>query len=173
MAHTCQAFNKRHQLFFPLAPGDYTGITSRSLSFGPSDTLLRVTVPITNDNAYELDETFSAVLTISSRGLGVVVCAQQAMVTIYDDDSKFTSSGDIAGHGYISSYSLFCVNVSGISTPKPGLTIRFVPPTYTVGEGGVAMLRIVKIGEADYPVSVDLSTVDGTAVGKTYRLQWW
>ena len=30
------------------------------------------------------------------------------------------------------------------------------------------MLRIVKIGAADYPVSVDLSTVDGSAVGKFY-----
>ena len=28
------------------------------------------------------------------------------------------------------------------------------------------MLRIVKIGEADYPMSVNLSTVDGSAVGE-------
>ena len=47
-----------------------------------------------------------------------------------------------------------------------GLTIEFDPITYTVNEDAVAMLRIVKIGEADYPVSVDLSTVDGSAVGE-------
>ena len=45
--------------------------------------------------------------------------------------------------------------------------IEFDPASYTVVEGGVAMLRIVKIGDTDYPVSVDLSTVDGSAVGKS------
>ena len=55
---------------------------------------------------------------------------------------------------------------SEISSPIPGLTIGFGPTNYTVGEGGQAVLRIVKVGEADHPVSVDLSTVDGTAVGE-------
>ena len=51
-------------------------------------------------------------------------------------------------------------------SPLLGLTIEFNRTNYTVNEGGVAMLTIVKIGEADYPVSVDLSTVDGSAVGE-------
>ena len=51
-------------------------------------------------------------------------------------------------------------------SPLLGLTIEFDPTNYTVNEGGVAMLTIVKIGEADYPVSVDLSTVDGSVVGE-------
>ena len=51
-------------------------------------------------------------------------------------------------------------------SPLLGLTIEFDPTNYTVNEGGVAMLTIVKIGEADYSVSVNLSTVDGSAVGE-------
>ena len=51
-------------------------------------------------------------------------------------------------------------------SPLLGLTIEFDPTNYTVNEGGVAMLTIVKTGEADYSVSVNLSTVDGSAVGE-------
>ena len=53
-----------------------------------------------------------------------------------------------------------------MASPLLGLTIEFNRTNYTVHEGGVAMLRIVKIGEADYPMSVNLSTVDGSAVGE-------
>jgi len=41
--------------------------------------------------------------------------------------------------------------------------IQFDPVTYSVTEGGSTMLRIVKIGNADNPVSVSISTVAGTA----------
>ena len=51
-------------------------------------------------------------------------------------------------------------------SPLLGLTIEFNRTNYTVNEDGVAMLTIVKIGEADYSVSVNLSTVDGIAVGE-------
>ena len=63
---------------------------------------------------------------------------------------------------YVSPHAIGVLYVS----PLPGLTIEFNQTNYTVHEGGVAMLRIVKIGEADYPVSVNLSTVDGSAVGE-------
>ena len=63
---------------------------------------------------------------------------------------------------YVSPHAFGVLYVS----PLPGLTIEFNLATYTVNEGGVATLRIVKIGEADYPVSVNLSTVDGSAVGE-------
>ena len=53
-------------------------------------------------------------------------------------------------------------------SPLLGLTIEFNRTNYTVNEGGVAMLTIVKIGEADYSVSVNLSTVDGIAVGEFF-----
>jgi len=41
--------------------------------------------------------------------------------------------------------------------------IQFDPVTYTVTEGGSTMLRIVRVGNADVPVSVNISTVLGTA----------
>ena len=41
--------------------------------------------------------------------------------------------------------------------------IQFDPVTYSVTEGGSTMLRIVKVGNADIPVSVNISTVVGTA----------
>ena len=63
---------------------------------------------------------------------------------------------------YVSPHTVRVLYVS----PLLGLTIEFDLTNYTVHEGGVAMLRIVKIGETDYPMSVNLSTVDGSAVGK-------
>ena len=45
----------------------------------------------------------------------------------------------------------------------PGVVINFDPVTYAVTEGGSTMLRIVRVGDADIPVSVSVSTVVGTA----------
>ena len=71
--------------FLP-ASTDYA-TTNQSVTFGPSDTLLNVTVPITDDSVYELHETFSAMLTTTDPG--VVIIANTASATINDDDSKF------------------------------------------------------------------------------------
>ena len=71
--------------FLP-ASTDYA-TTSQPVTFRPSDTLLNVTVQITDDNVYELQETFSAML--STTDLGVVIIANTANATISDDDSKF------------------------------------------------------------------------------------
>ena len=71
---------------FLLASTDYTA-TNQSITFRPSDTLLNVTVPITDDSVYELQETFSAMLTTTDPG--VVINADTASATINDDDSKF------------------------------------------------------------------------------------
>ena len=59
---------------------------------------------------------------------------------------------------------MFSMNLSSC----PGVVIQFDPTGYMVAEGGSTMLRVVKIGLADVPVSVSLSTVAGTA-GK-YKL---
>ena len=45
----------------------------------------------------------------------------------------------------------------------PGVVIQFDPVTYTVPEGGSTMLRIVRVGNADIPVSVTISAIVGTA----------
>ena len=71
--------------FLP-ASTDYTA-TNQSVTFKPSDTLLNVTVPITDDSVYELQETFSALLTTTDPG--VVISTNTASATITDNDSKF------------------------------------------------------------------------------------
>ena len=45
----------------------------------------------------------------------------------------------------------------------PGVVIQFDPVTYTVPEGGSTMLRIARVGNADIPVFVTISTVVGTS----------
>lgn len=45
------------------------------------------------------------------------------------------------------------------------LTVEFDPESYLVNEGGQVTLVIVKQGEAAAPISVTLSTQDGTATG--------
>ena len=57
-------------------------------------------------------------------------------------------------------------------SPLLGLMVEFDPTNYTVNEGGVAMLRIGKIGEAYYPVSVDL-TIFIISNGKLQWSGWW
>ena len=44
--------------------------------------------------------------------------------------------------------------------------IEFSPATYIVPEGESRTLRIVKIGESAVNVSVLISTLDGTAMGR-------
>ena len=81
---------------FPTAPGDYGAIVSQSVTFGPSDTLLNVTVPINDDSVYELDEMFTAVL--NTNDPGVVLFDATATATITDDDGKFIYSGQSFTH---------------------------------------------------------------------------
>ena len=74
-----------HSGFLP-ASTDYTA-TNQSITFRPSDTVLNVTVPITDDSVYELQETFSAMLTTTDPGMEII--ADTASATITDNDSKF------------------------------------------------------------------------------------
>ena len=71
--------------FLP-ASTDYTA-TSQPVTFRPSDTVLNVTVPITDDNVYELQETFSAMLTTTDPEVEII--ANITSATITDNDSKF------------------------------------------------------------------------------------
>ena len=71
--------------FLP-ASTDYTA-TNQPVTFRPSDTLFNVTVPITDDSVYELQETFSAMLTTTDPGVEII--ANITSATITDNDSKF------------------------------------------------------------------------------------
>jgi len=46
------------------------------------------------------------------------------------------------------------------------IIVEFSPTTYIVPEGESRTLRIVKIGDSAVNVSVLISTVDGTAMGR-------
>ena len=74
-----------YSAFLP-ASTDYA-TTSQPVTFRPSDTLLNVTVPITDDSVYELQETFSAMLTTTDPGVEII--ANITSATITDNDSKF------------------------------------------------------------------------------------
>ena len=74
-----------YSAFLP-ASTDYA-TTSQPVTFRPSDTLLNVTVPITDDSVYELQETFSAMLTTTDPGVEII--ANITSATINDNDSKF------------------------------------------------------------------------------------
>ena len=51
----------------------------------------------------------------------------------------------------------------------PAVLIGFNQTSYTVMEGeGVVFVRLVKVGTSTRPVQVQLSTVDGSAMGETF-----
>ena len=77
-----------YSAFLP-ASTDYA-TTSQPVTFRPSDTLLNVTVPITDDSVYELQETFSAMLTTTDPGVEII--ANTASATVTDNDSKFATA---------------------------------------------------------------------------------
>ena len=53
-----------------------------------------------------------------------------------------------------------------ISLVVSAVIVEFSPVTYIVPEGENRALRIVKLGESAVNVSVLISTVDGTAMGR-------
>ena len=45
--------------------------------------------------------------------------------------------------------------------------MEFSPASYNVSEGvGEVEVRVVKLGEAERPVALEIATTDGTATGK-------
>ena len=49
------------------------------------------------------------------------------------------------------------------------VSVDFDPPSYTVLEGGVVMVQLLLAGSSRIPITVSLSTVDGTATGEGVR----
>lgn len=59
-----------------------------------------------------------------------------------------------------------------VSTFSPlALTVQFNPNTYSVAEGEEVVLVIVLSGLADREVSLELTTVDGSAIGTYVQLR--
>ena len=77
-----------------IAPADYTD-TVRLLTFGPSsvvDDPVAVPVNISADDLLEINETFSASLTLVPSSLITEILPSFATVTIDDDDRKYLVS---------------------------------------------------------------------------------
>ena len=54
------------------------------------------------------------------------------------------------------------------------MTVEFDPTSYTVSEsGGFANITVVKRGQSAIAVSVEFTTLDGTAIGEgLYNFHW-
>ena len=106
-------------------------------TFSAGQTTATVTIPITDDDIAELNETFYAVLTIPTNvsSLGVSKgTADTATITIIDSDS---------------------------------VKVNFSPTQYTVNEGnGSVILNLIADKAASSAYTVEVLTQDGTATGK-------
>ena len=68
------------------ATEDYTAASGIVVTFGPTDTVKTVTVSTTEDDVYELLESFQGQLTTTDSGVSLGV--SEATANINDDDSK-------------------------------------------------------------------------------------
>ena len=72
-------------LFFP-SHADYSA-TTQTLTFPSSENELFISIPIIDDSIVENDETFSAMLSLSTPAASVAIQQSTAEVTIINDDS--------------------------------------------------------------------------------------
>jgi Calx-beta domain-containing protein len=98
------------------APADFTAVDG-TLSFDAGQTVKVISVPVTGDQADEVDETFTVALD-SATGAAVSPTAQTASVTIVDDDGPSVSVADISvAEG--DSGSKVATFVVSLSAPSP------------------------------------------------------
>jgi hypothetical protein len=73
------------------APGDYSAVTNRTITFSPGQTTQTTSLTVIADSVDELDEKFGVVL---SDPLNATLSAATADVTIVDDDGPALTVGD-------------------------------------------------------------------------------
>ncbi len=71
-----------------IAGSDYTAIAGQSLTFGPSSTTTSVDVTVTEDQIFELTESFGGSLSVSDSFERITLDPDTAIATITDEDSK-------------------------------------------------------------------------------------
>ena len=70
-----------------IGENDYTGISSLSLTFGPTTSSIHIPIDLINDNIFELTEMFNAALSFSGDQIPrVTLSPDSAQITIFDDD---------------------------------------------------------------------------------------
>jgi len=73
-----------------IAPGDYTAISSRPVTFSSAPSQMCIPVSISNDNVVEVTEFFTVTLETTDRA--VQFTQQSADVTIMDSTGKYLQS---------------------------------------------------------------------------------
>ena len=73
-------------------PGDYTGVV-RTLTFAPDESTLSIPIDIINDDIFEFDEMFNAVLSNPGPNDRVTLGVDTADITIQDNDGKHRCFG--------------------------------------------------------------------------------
>ena len=117
-------------------PGDYTA-QSGYLEFATSDTTKTITVPIVDDTTAENTETFKVQLDDALAVAAQVGSTAETTITLTDDDG-------------------------GTTTPE----LTFAQATYSGAEGGGTINVTVNASVApSSPLTVNLTTTDGTATG--------
>ncbi len=71
-----------------IAGSDYTAIAGQSLTFGPSSTTTTVDVTVTEDQIFELTESFGGSLSVSGSFERITLDPDTAIAPIIDEDSK-------------------------------------------------------------------------------------
>ena len=160
------------------ANGDYDNDAVTSVSFGAAETSKEITIPITDDDRDESDESFT--VTISASGQlpsGFTLSTATTTVTITDDDTAgvtVTPSAVTVAEGASETYTVtlntepsaaVTITVGGASGD---VTASPTALTFTTGTWGTAQTVTVAAGEDDDAVMDDAVTLTHTAAGGGY-----
>ena len=75
----------------PVAPGDFTAVSDRVITFSAQQTSLTTTVNLMDDIIAEDEESFFVSLSIPATQGGVGIGQAQATITVRDRDSKYNT----------------------------------------------------------------------------------
>ena len=144
-------------------PSDFTGISGMLLSFDQSTRRVSINVSISDDMIFEGTEIFQASLTLVDPFIPTVITVSPSLanISIEDDDSK---PNNTLNGIYIWNY----VCASSYPNSFTAVVIGFETEEYTVFEsvGVVTLVVSVTEGNIGTPITVALSTINGSALGK-------
>ena len=158
--------------------GDYTG-TSQQVTFtSGSTTTQQITIPTTNDGVLEIDETFTAALTINS-GNPAVTTGTDGTGTITDNDAAEVTIGDATNtEGSDLTFTLTLDNnvegdvvVDVTFTNGTAETNDYVETTQTITfSGGTAGTQMITVGTTDdsfFEADEDFTAALSLGIGNT------
>ncbi len=127
-----------------LSGSDYTGVTLGTLSFGSGETSKTISIPLSNDNAVELDESFFLVLTNATAG-----------ARIYSSDPL----GNIATNSVTAQLVIIDNDLASGSGKA-----NFGSATFAAAEAsGTAQITVYRLGGSVGQLQVSVTASGGTA----------